>query len=72
MDCGKKIYPQEGLNQFDDIIEKIKRTTVFSREAYINALDKNENLTEADIQMQLKKCDCKKKMITPGDRTEGT
>lgn len=39
MDCGRKIYPQEGLDEFDDIIETIKNMTTFSSEAYHTVLD---------------------------------
>ena len=58
MDCGRKIYPQEGLAQFDDIIEKIKETTTFSIDAYKIALKKCK-LSETEIQKMLKQCDCK-------------
>lgn len=34
MEGGRKIYPQEGLNDFEDIIERIKHTTVFSKTAF--------------------------------------
>lgn len=39
MDGGKKIYPQEGLNDFADIIEKIKDTTEFSQKAFEYAMN---------------------------------
>lgn len=39
MEGGRKIYPQEGLNDFDDIIEQIKHTTVFSPNAFEIAMD---------------------------------
>lgn len=39
MDGGKKIYPQEGLNDFADIIEKINATTEFSQEAFEYAMN---------------------------------
>lgn len=39
MDFGRKIYPQEGLDGFADIINKIKNTTVFSKAAYTAVLD---------------------------------
>ena len=60
MDCGKKIYPQEGLEQFADVIEEIKETTIFSNEAYRIALEKNVDVSESEIQMLLKDCDCKR------------
>lgn len=34
MDCGKKIYPHEGLNLFDPEIEDIKKRKVFSLETF--------------------------------------
>lgn len=60
MDCGKKIYPQEGLVEFSDVIEEIKRTTIFSTAAYRNALEKNADVSETEIQALLKDCDCKR------------
>lgn len=58
LDCGKRIYPQEGLNRFDDIIDKIRKTTVFSKEAYRITLNHNPELTDDKVQELLKKCDC--------------
>lgn len=40
MDGGKKIYPQEGLNDFSDVIQKIKSSTIFSREAFESVLNR--------------------------------
>ena len=60
MDCGKKIYPQEGLEQFDDIIGKIKKTAIFSTEAYRIALEKNRDASDTDIRELIKECDCKR------------
>lgn len=34
MEQGKKIYPHEGLNEFDDIIEQIRKATLFSEQAF--------------------------------------
>jgi hypothetical protein len=39
MDGGKKIYPQEGLNDFEDIIDQIRNTTEFSEEAFTYAME---------------------------------
>ena len=58
MECGRKIYPQDGLGSFEDIIEKIKKTTVFSSEAYKIALEKNTNMTDTEVQLLFKTCDC--------------
>ena len=39
MDCGRKIYPQEGLSEFKDIIDGIKYTQIFSESAFFDACD---------------------------------
>jgi len=49
MDGGKKIYPQEGLDDFQDVIETIRRSTSFSDEAFQYALEKNLYFSEAAI-----------------------
>ena len=36
MDCGKRIYPQEGLSEFNDIIDCIKCTQIFSESAFFD------------------------------------
>ena len=41
MDGGKKIYPEEGLDDFQDIIDLIIHTTVFSEASFLFALQKN-------------------------------
>lgn len=48
MDGGKKIYPQEGLDDFQDIIETIRQATSFSEEAFQYALEKNTYFSEAN------------------------
>ena len=48
MDCGKKIYPEEGLDDFQDIIDLIIHTTVFSEAAFLTALEKNNLSSQAD------------------------
>lgn len=64
MDCGRKIYPQEGLNQFDDIIEQIKHTTIFSREAYDIALtDEDSEFTGTEVQKLIDDRECCKKIF---------
>lgn len=57
MDGGKKIYPQEGLDEFQDVIEDIKHATQFSEEAFEYVLqEKNTTgLSRAEIIEQLKK-----------------
>lgn len=47
MDGGKKIYPQEGLNDFADIIDKICTTTEFSQEAFDYAMENTEFFSTA-------------------------
>lgn len=41
MDHGRKIYPHEGLLGFEDLIDKIKLSTVFSEEAFDYAFKNN-------------------------------
>lgn len=45
MNGGESIYPKEGLNEFADVIEKIKCATSFSKEALEYAVNKNEYYT---------------------------
>ena len=40
MDGGKKIYPQEGLEEFSDVIETIKEATDFFAEAFSYVMKK--------------------------------
>ena len=47
MESGKKIYPQEGLNDFTDIIDKIHDTTEFSQEAFEYVLNNSSYFTSA-------------------------
>lgn len=47
MDGGKKIYPQEGLNDFTDILDKIHDTTEFSQEAFEYVLNNSNYFTSA-------------------------
>lgn len=56
MDKGKKIYPQEGLDEFIDTIEDIKYATRFSKEAFEYVLkEKNATgLSRNEIIEQLK------------------
>lgn len=54
MDGGKKIYPQEGLNDFADIMDKICTTTEFSQEAFDYAMENTEffsTATEAEAAL---------------------
>lgn len=48
MDGGKRIYPQEGLNEFADVIESIRFATEFSEAAFIAAMQKNQITPLAD------------------------
>lgn len=56
MDCGKKIYPQEGLDEFASAIDRIKTVATFSQEAFDYALkEKNTTgLSKNEILKQLK------------------
>lgn len=47
MDGGKEIYPQEGLNDFTDIIDKIHDTTEFSQETFEYVLNNSSYFTSA-------------------------
>lgn len=42
MDGGKNIYPQEGLDDFGDVINQIKSAAKFSEAAFLAALQKNQ------------------------------
>ena len=56
MDCGKKIYPEEGLDDFQDIIDSIIHATVFSEAAFLSALQKNDLFSQADsYRLELEK-----------------
>lgn len=48
MDCGRKIYPQEGLEDFQDVIDSISTATSFSEAAFLLALQKNKLADHAD------------------------
>jgi hypothetical protein len=54
MDCGKKIYPQEGLDEFHDILKSIQNATSFSQEAFKYAFAKSTHFTD--------EVDCKEKL----------
>lgn len=56
MNGGQAIYPQEGLNDFADIIDKIRATTQFSEEAFKYVLDNSSYFSSAqEAQNALKK-----------------
>ena len=56
MDCGKKIYPEEGLDDFQDIIDSIIHTTIFSEAAFLSALQKNNLSSQVDsYRLELEK-----------------
>ena len=46
MNEGKLIYPQEGLNDFDDIINQIRNTTIFSKKAFYCALEQSDDFKD--------------------------
>lgn len=48
MDGGRKIYPDEGLNEFQDILDRIATATNFSESAFAAALEKNQLSGKAD------------------------
>lgn len=48
MEGGKKIYPQEGLDDFQDVIETIRHANSFSDEAFQYALEKNLYFSKAE------------------------
>lgn len=48
MDCGRKIYPEEGLDDFQDIIDLIIHTTVFTEASFLSAIQKNNLSSQAD------------------------
>lgn len=52
MQNGKLIYPQEGLDDFNDLIDQIKHATTFSQEAFYRAFKQSSDFTSED--------DCKK------------
>ena len=54
MDCGKKIYPHEGLGQVQFIIDKIRKLTCFSKEAFEYALYRSHYYRFADRAKSLK------------------
>ncbi|MDR0984053.1 MAG: FRG domain-containing protein [Ruminococcus sp.] len=55
MDCGKKIYPHEGLDEFHDILKSIQNATSFSQEAFKYAFAKSSHFTdEVDCKEKLK------------------
>ena len=41
MDGGRKVYPKEGLDDFQDAVDSIKTATHFSETAFLSALEKN-------------------------------
>ena len=48
MDGGRKIYPEEGLDEFQDVLEKITTATAFSESAFAAALEKNQLSAKVD------------------------
>nr|WP_300129588.1 FRG domain-containing protein [uncultured Butyricicoccus sp.] len=57
MEEGKLIYPQEGLNDFDDLIDQIKHATTFSQEAFCRAFEQSSDFkNEDECRQALKAC----------------
>lgn len=48
MASGRKIYPEEGLDEFQDILDRIATATNFSESAFAAALEKNQLSGKAD------------------------
>lgn len=48
MDGGRKIYPEEGLDEFQDILDTIAASVSFSEAAFLVALEKNQLASGAD------------------------
>ena len=48
MDQGKKIYPHEGLSNFQDVIDQVRMATIFSDEAFDYAFEKSSYFTDKD------------------------
>ena len=53
MDGGRKVYPQEGLNDFSDVIDQIKTATVFSEDALKYALSKSTFFSDETAAREL-------------------
>lgn len=54
MDGGRKIYPHEGLNQAQFIIDEIRNLTTFSQEAFEYALYRNHHYRIVDREICLR------------------
>lgn len=48
MQDGRLIYPQEGLNDFDDVIEQIKHATTFSQQAFDQVFEQSSDFANED------------------------
>ena len=48
MDQGRKVYPQEGLNDFEDVITAIRQSVEFSDEAFQYAFGKSTYFTDIE------------------------
>lgn len=58
MGQGRSIYPQEGLNRFDDVLEQIRSTRCFSIEVFDIAIEQSEEFKTLDeVIAALQKCD---------------
>lgn len=58
MDQGRKVFPREGINGFEDVIDTIKELKVFSKEAYYNVLEREEYYSsDAEARKALKGVD---------------
>lgn len=53
MEGGKKVYPQEGLNDFQDVIDLIKSAVAFSDEAFEYAIEKNQYFKDKDTAIRM-------------------
>jgi hypothetical protein len=48
MEGGRKIYPHEGLNDFQDVIDSIRHATLFSNATLRNALKRHPQVSDID------------------------
>jgi hypothetical protein len=57
MEGGRKVFPQDGLDEFHDVIESIRTATSFSEEAFRYAFEKNRFFNDAqELKRELANC----------------
>ncbi len=68
MDGGRKIFPQDGLDDFQDVIESIRSATAFSREAFDYAFEGNSFFQdEEEVKRELARCTVFPEPVTVSD-----